>query len=95
MCHFVISSFSSLHLLFFSLSLSSQEAAVISVHSQKWMERPWACVVVKQGETLTYNELLDYLRPRVYELLFCFPPLGEFFSSELIFYNINLFLNLP
>jgi fatty-acyl-CoA synthase len=41
------------------------EAAVIGVPSQKWSERPVACVVVKPGETLTKEEVLDYLRPKV------------------------------
>src|SRR5215212_4270151 len=41
------------------------EAAVIGVPSQKWSERPVACVVVKRGETLTKDEVLDYLRPKV------------------------------
>ena len=38
------------------------EAAVIAVHHPKWSERPLACVVVKDGEELTKDELLDYLR---------------------------------
>ena len=41
------------------------EAAVIAVSSAKWMERPVACVVVNDGEVLTEDELLDYLRPRM------------------------------
>ena len=41
------------------------EAAVIGVPSQKWSERPLACVVVKPGETLTKEEVLEYLRPKV------------------------------
>jgi acyl-CoA synthetase (AMP-forming)/AMP-acid ligase II len=41
------------------------EAAVIAVRSQKWSERPLACVVMKPGEELTAEELLDFLRPRV------------------------------
>ena len=41
------------------------EAAVIGVHHDKWVERPLACVVVKQGETLTKDEVIDFLTPRV------------------------------
>ena len=41
------------------------EAAVIGVPSEKWSERPLACVVVKPGETLTADEVLDYIRPKV------------------------------
>ncbi|HEY1280670.1 MAG TPA: long-chain fatty acid--CoA ligase [Acidimicrobiales bacterium] len=41
------------------------EAAVIGVRSEKWSERPLACVVLKAGEELTAEEVLDYLRPRV------------------------------
>ena len=41
------------------------EAAVIAVPHPKWSERPLACVVVAEGETLTKEELLDYLRGRL------------------------------
>jgi fatty-acyl-CoA synthase len=41
------------------------EAAVIGVASAKWSERPLACVVLQPGETLTKEEILDFLRPRV------------------------------
>jgi fatty-acyl-CoA synthase len=41
------------------------EAAVIGVPHVRWVERPLACVVVKAGETLTREEVLDHLRPRV------------------------------
>ena len=41
------------------------EAAVIGVHHPKWQERPLACVVVKPGETLTREELIAFLEPRV------------------------------
>lgn len=41
------------------------EAAVIAIPSPKWVERPLACVVVKPGETLTAEEVLEHLRPRV------------------------------
>jgi fatty-acyl-CoA synthase len=41
------------------------EAAVIGVASAKWSERPLACVVLQPGETLTKEEILDFLAPRV------------------------------
>jgi fatty-acyl-CoA synthase len=41
------------------------EAAVIGVSHPKWSERPLACVVVVEGETLTKEELLGYLDGRV------------------------------
>jgi fatty-acyl-CoA synthase len=41
------------------------EAAVIAVPSDRWMERPMACVVVKQGESLDADELRAWLEPRV------------------------------
>ncbi|HEY0816688.1 MAG TPA: long-chain fatty acid--CoA ligase [Pseudonocardia sp.] len=41
------------------------EAAVIAIPSEKWVERPLACVVVKPGETLTEQDVLDHLRTRV------------------------------
>ncbi len=41
------------------------EAAVIGVHSQKWAERPLACVVLKPGEEMTKDEVLDFLRSKV------------------------------
>ena len=41
------------------------EAAVIGVAHEKWQERPLACVVVKEGETLTKEELLEFLEPRM------------------------------
>ena len=42
------------------------EAAVIGVHHAKWEERPLACVVPRAEcrETITKEEILDYLRPR-------------------------------
>jgi fatty-acyl-CoA synthase len=42
-----------------------KEAAVIGVAHPKWSERPLACVVVVDGETLTKDELLAYLADRV------------------------------
>jgi fatty-acyl-CoA synthase len=41
------------------------EAAVIAIPHERWVERPIACVVVKPGETLTAEEVLEHLRPRV------------------------------
>lgn len=41
------------------------EAAVIGVVHPRWDERPLACVVVKPGETLTRDEVLEHLRPRL------------------------------
>jgi len=41
------------------------EAAVIGVAHAKWAERPLACVVVRQGESLTKEELLAFLEARV------------------------------
>ncbi len=41
------------------------EAAVIAVPSDKWMERPMACVVVKPGGELTADGLRSWLEPRV------------------------------
>jgi fatty-acyl-CoA synthase len=41
------------------------EAAVIAIPDEKWQERPLACVVVKPGESLAEEEVLDWLRPRV------------------------------
>ena len=41
------------------------EAAVIAVPSERWLERPMACVVVKDGQTLTAEELRAWLEPRV------------------------------
>ncbi|NWJ69509.1 long-chain fatty acid--CoA ligase [Pseudonocardia sp. ICBG1122] len=41
------------------------EAAVIAIPHERWVERPMACVVVKDGETLTADELLAFLADRV------------------------------
>jgi fatty-acyl-CoA synthase len=41
------------------------EAAVIAIPHEKWVERPLACVVVKPGASLTAEDVLEWLRPRV------------------------------
>jgi fatty-acyl-CoA synthase len=41
------------------------EAAVIAVPHPKWAERPLACVVVKEGEQLTREEVLEFLAERL------------------------------
>jgi fatty-acyl-CoA synthase len=41
------------------------EAAVIGVPHPKWQERPVACVVVRPGETVTAEEIIEFLRPQV------------------------------
>ena len=41
------------------------EAAVIGIAHPKWDERPLACVVVKPGEELTKEEVIEHLRPLV------------------------------
>jgi fatty-acyl-CoA synthase len=41
------------------------EAAVIAIASERWMERPMACVVLRPGSSATAEELIEWLRPRV------------------------------
>ncbi len=41
-----------------------QEAAVIAVPHPKWMERPLAVVVPREGVEVTEEELREYLRPK-------------------------------
>ncbi|MGH9054948.1 MAG: AMP-binding protein, partial [Acidimicrobiales bacterium] len=41
------------------------EAAVIAIPSERWMERPMACVVLEPGETLSGEEVIEWLRPKV------------------------------
>ncbi len=38
------------------------EAAVVGVEHAKWLERPLACVVVKQGKPVTREEILAHLK---------------------------------
>ncbi|SFL75734.1 long-chain fatty acid--CoA ligase [Geodermatophilus ruber] len=42
-----------------------KEAAVVGVPHPKWDERPLACVVLKDGETASEEEILEHLRPLV------------------------------
>jgi fatty-acyl-CoA synthase len=42
-----------------------REAAVIARPDERWGERPLACVVPEEGETLTLEELREHLAPRV------------------------------
>jgi fatty-acyl-CoA synthase len=41
------------------------EAAVIAVTHSKWQERPLACVVVKEGESLDTGAVLEFLEGKV------------------------------
>lgn len=41
------------------------EAAVVAVSHPRWMERPLACVVVKDGCTLSKDEVTDHLATRL------------------------------
>jgi fatty-acyl-CoA synthase len=41
------------------------EAAVIAIAHPKWDERPLACVVVKQGATLTREDIINHLEGKV------------------------------
>ncbi|MCB0979019.1 MAG: fatty acid--CoA ligase, partial [Acidimicrobiales bacterium] len=41
------------------------EAAVVGMPHPKWQERPVAFVVAKEGETLTKEEILEFLDGRV------------------------------
>ncbi|MGY1771794.1 long-chain fatty acid--CoA ligase [Blastococcus sp. SYSU D00813] len=42
-----------------------KEAAVVGIPHPKWDERPLACVVLKDGEDATEEEILDHIRPLV------------------------------
>src|SRR4051794_27160619 len=41
------------------------EAAVIAKPDERWQERPLACVVRKAGSSVTADDLIEHLRPRV------------------------------
>jgi fatty-acyl-CoA synthase len=40
------------------------EAAVIAVPHEKWQERPLAVVVLKEGATVSGDELRDFIAPK-------------------------------
>ena len=42
-----------------------KEAAVVGIPHPKWDERPLACVVLKEGEDATEEEILEFLKPKV------------------------------
>ncbi|TWD80977.1 fatty-acyl-CoA synthase [Kribbella amoyensis] len=58
---------------------SVKEAAVIGVPHPKWDERPLACVVLQEGETVTGEEILAYLEPLVAK--FWLPDAVEFIEE--------------
>ncbi len=41
------------------------EAAVIAKPDERWQERPLACVVCREGASLSAEDLIEHLRPRV------------------------------
>ena len=41
------------------------EAAVIGLPHPRWSERPLACVVLREGQTVTKEEIREFLTPRV------------------------------
>ncbi|SNS99794.1 fatty-acyl-CoA synthase [Geodermatophilus pulveris] len=42
-----------------------KEAAVVGIAHPKWDERPLACVVLRDGETATEEEILEHVKPLV------------------------------
>ncbi|HCW08729.1 MAG TPA: long-chain fatty acid--CoA ligase, partial [Cytophagales bacterium] len=42
---------------------SVAEAAVFAIPSAKWVERPMACVVLREGKTATKEEIIKFLEP--------------------------------
>ena len=40
-----------------------REAAVIGVPHVQWSERPLACVVLEEGQSMTADEVLEFLAP--------------------------------
>jgi fatty-acyl-CoA synthase len=69
------------------------EAAVISIPDEKWMERPYAYIVLKEGKTATSDELKKYLEdkfakfwlPEGFEVVTAIPKtsVGKFLKSAL------------
>jgi fatty-acyl-CoA synthase len=55
------------------------EAAVIAIPSERWMERPMACIVLKPGASLTADELRQWLAPHVAK--WWLPELVEFIEE--------------
>jgi fatty-acyl-CoA synthase len=41
------------------------EAAVIGVHHPRWQERPLACVMLREGESATEQEIISFLEGKV------------------------------
>lgn len=52
------------------------EAAVFAIPDEKWMERPMACVVLREGKTATAEELRQFLEPQFAK--FWLPDVYEF-----------------
>ena len=42
-----------------------KEAAVVGIPHPKWDERPLACVVLREGESASEQDILDHLKPLV------------------------------
>lgn len=69
------------------------ESAVVAIPDEKWIERPYAYIVLKQGKTVTPEELKDYLSgkfakfwiPEQYEVIDAIPrtSVGKFLKSAL------------
>jgi fatty-acyl-CoA synthase len=58
---------------------SVEDAAVIAVPDDKWMERPYAFVVLRSGRAATAGELKDFLKDKVAK--FCIPDRFSFIDS--------------
>lgn len=52
------------------------EAAVFAIPDEKWMERPMACIVLKEGKSATADELRQFLEPQFAK--FWLPEVYEF-----------------
>jgi fatty-acyl-CoA synthase len=50
---------------------SVEDAAVIAVPDDKWMERPFAFIVLKKGQAVTSEELKEFLKDKIAK--FCIP----------------------